>query len=102
MNPVERNEKIFQAALGCTTAAVEFLRSVNKPINATYIAQNAWEIAKKLEEMMEVSIERESKALASGIAAPDTRPQSSASLIPAAANGNATKALKEEDLLALK
>jgi hypothetical protein len=61
MTPEERNLKIFEAAIGCSGAAVEFLRSVNKPLNTTYIAQNAWEIAKKLEEMMETAIRRENE-----------------------------------------
>lgn len=59
MGPVERNERIFQASIGCSSAAVEFLRSVNKPLNVTYIAQTAWDIAKKLEEFMEVNTQKE-------------------------------------------
>lgn len=62
MTPVERNERIFQASIGCSSAAVEFLRSVNKPLNVTYIAQTAWDIAKKLEEFMEVHTQRELEA----------------------------------------
>ncbi len=59
MTPTERNERIFQASIGCSSAAVEFLRSVSKPLNVTYIAQTAWEIAKKLEEFMEVNTKKE-------------------------------------------
>lgn len=76
MTPEERNLKIFEASIGCSTAAVEFLRSVNRPINATYIAQNAWEIAKRLEEMMEVAIAKENAA--AGNAARPVTPAASA------------------------
>lgn len=72
MTPVERNERIFQASIGCSSAAVEFLRSVNKPLNVTYIAQTAWEIAKKLEEFMEVHTQRELDAEAAKAAAAPT------------------------------
>jgi hypothetical protein len=58
MTTEERARKTFEAAIGCTSAAVDFLRSVNKPLNATYIAQTAWDIARKLEDLMEQGIEK--------------------------------------------
>lgn len=55
----EKYMEILHAASGCTQAAADMMRSVNKPLNATNIAQAAWDIAKKLEEMMETAIQRE-------------------------------------------
>lgn len=56
ITPEERCRKIFDASIGCTSAAVDFLRSVNKPLNVSGIATTAWEIARKLEELMEKDI----------------------------------------------
>jgi hypothetical protein len=93
MTAAERNERIFQASIGCSSAAVEFLRSVNKPLNVTYIAQTAWEIAKKLEEFMEVNSKKETEAEAK--AAPAA---------PAAVASTPTPAAKltEADLVPMK
>lgn len=77
----ERGRKIFEASIGCTAAAVEFLRSVNKPLNVTFIANTAWEIAKKLEEMMEQSIKQNEVAEAGGTVA-SNKPVSSVDLMP--------------------
>lgn len=67
LTPEERGRKVFDASIGCTAAAVEFLRSVNKPLNVTYIANTAWEIARKLEELMETFI-KASESSTDGVA----------------------------------
>lgn len=99
MTPVERNERIFQASIGCSSAAVEFLRSVNKPLNVTYIAQTAWEIAKKLEEFMEVNTQKEIEAEAKNGPAVAAAPV--AKFIPPAARSDAAK-VSEADLVPMK
>lgn len=107
MTPEQKSREIFEASIGCTAAAVEFLRSVNKPLNVTYIAQTAWEIAKKLEEFQEQTLARETK-IAAGETINESKPVSSANYspvkaaTPAAAPGSATAQLKEEDLVAFK
>ncbi|MFN4242343.1 MAG: hypothetical protein ACK4PI_03805 [Tepidisphaerales bacterium] len=110
MTPVERNERIFQASIGCSSAAVEFLRSVNKPLNVTYIAQTAWDIAKKLEEFMEVHTQRELEAEAAGnanaAAAQPTAAPAASTPAPAQAAKPATPAaanrFSDADLVPLK
>ena len=99
MTPVERNERIFQASIGCSSAAVEFLRSVNKPLNVTYIAQTAWEIAKKLEEFMEVNTQKEIEAEAKG--GPPVAASPVAKFVPPAARTDGSK-IADADLVPMK
>lgn len=108
MTPEQKSREIFEASIGCTAAAVEFLRSVNKPLNVTYIAQTAWEIAKKLEEFQEQTLARELK-IAAGEAVVDNKPVSSmgyspvkAAPTPGAPGAPKSGELKEEDLVAFK